>query len=283
MTLAKHFLLILNLVVGLNCEAQNSEAQTATDSTSTWNLLKLDSRNTWGGIKHSMSRPAHWKGKDFTKLGILIAGTASLTLVDENANSFFTKQEQDIPQGLKDFGWYFGSPQNYFMLNARLYGFGLITKNEKIRKTSVLIISASVTNGFLHSFTKTVFGRARPNSGYDPHEFRFLSSEGDFHSFPSGHTALSVTMAHAIAKQFDNTWAKIAIYSVGAIPPLSRLTANAHWLSDVAFSTALSIIIVDSVDKFLHKNTDYNYEKSKHKITWNLAFKPNQIGVIGRF
>lgn len=90
-------------------------------------------------------------------------------------------------------------------------------------------------------------------------------------------------MAHAIAKQFNSSWSKVAVYSIGAIPPLSRLTANAHWLTDIAFSTAISIIVVDSIDKFLHKSQTYHSDKNNHKITWNLAFTPNQIGVIGRF
>lgn len=58
-------------------------------------------------------------------------------------------------------------------------------------------------------------------------------------------------MAHSIAKQFDNIYTKIGIYSVASIIPISRLVADAHWLSDVALGTAISIIVVDSVDKFL--------------------------------
>ncbi|MFB9058197.1 phosphatase PAP2 family protein [Mariniflexile ostreae] len=285
MWLIKSIFLAIAIALGHTSMAQSNDSIKPLDSTlnSTWGLLKQDTNATWKSVKYSVSRPLHWKGSDFKKLGILLGGTASLSLMDEASNSFFTRQHQDVPKIIRDFGWYFGSPQNYFMANAGLYGFGLLTKNEKIRKTSVLIISSSITSGLIQSISKTAFGRARPGTGYSPYEFQFLSNEGTFHSFPSGHTILSVTMAHAIAKQFTNTWTKVAIYSIGAIPPFSRLTINAHWLTDVALSAAISVIVVDSIDKFLNNNRVYDTEQDHSKISWSLAFTPNQIGVIGRF
>ena len=264
--------------------AQNLYATKTSDSTETvWTLLKYDTKHTLKGVGYSLSRPVHWKGDDFAKLGILLASTAALTTADNTSRSFFQNQKNDFPEIVRDFGWYFGSPQNYFMANAGLYGFGLLTKNEKIRKTSVLIISSSITTGLIQTFSKTAFGRARPSSGLNHLEFKPFSSEGSFHSFPSGHTTLSITMAHAIAKQFDNIWVKIGIYSVGAIPPISRLIDDAHWITDIAFSTALSIIVVDSIDKYLYNENAYDYPQKKKHISWNLRFGTNQIGIVGTF
>ncbi|MBC3759721.1 phosphatase PAP2 family protein [Hyunsoonleella sp. SJ7] len=250
----------------------------------TFSLLKHDTKQTARSVAHAFTRPVYWKGNDFGKLGILLAGTASLSLADEEGRRFFKRQQEDFPGVVRDFGWYFGSPQNYFMANAGLYGFGLFTKNEQIRKTSVLIISSSVTSGFLQSFLKTAVGRERPGEAEDPFGFKLFSSQGRFHSFPSGHTVLSMTMAHALAKQFENIWVKVGIYSViGAIPPISRLIDGAHWLTDVGFSVALSIIVVDSIDRFLFSSEAYEYKKPPKKIAWNLRFGPNTIGVIGTF
>ena len=71
-------------------------------------------------------------------------------------------------------------------------------------------------------------------------------------------------MADSIAKQFDNTWTKIGIYSIGSIPALSRLIDGAHWLSDIVFGAALSIVVVDSIDKFLFNSNNYNYPNITH-------------------
>lgn len=277
------FLVITVLLLSYaNCQQLSNNANI--DTTNTWQDFKYDVNTTWKSVKHSFTRPLDWKGRDFAKLGGLVVGTIALSAADEGFDDFIVRQKDDFPGVVRDFGWYFGSPQNYFMANAGLYGFGLFTKNKKIRRTSILIISSSVTTGFIQSFTKTAMGRARPGENLGAHEFNFFSSQGAFHSFPSGHTVLSVTMTHAIAKQFENVWVKAGIYTIGAIPPISRLVDGAHWLTDVAFSAALSIIVVDSIDKFLFKQEAYGIQNPKsNKITWNLSFSGNRIGVIGSF
>jgi membrane-associated phospholipid phosphatase len=279
---------ILILVIYLLCFATPLVAQTlentkAKDSSSIWDLMKYDAKFTVKSVAHSLTRPAQWKGKDFAKFGILVAGTATLSLADKPIRDWSQQNSGDYPKILRDYGWYFGSPQNYFALNAGLYTFGLLTKNEKVRKTSVLIISSSITTGLIQSFAKTAIGRARPASGFNNYTFNPFPDESTYHSFPSGHTILSITMAHSIAKQFDNTWAKVGIYTLGALPPISRVMDNAHWITDIAFSTALSIIVVDSIDNYLFKEEAYDYPRKKKLISWNLRFGGNQIGILGTF
>ncbi|WP_406683623.1 phosphatase PAP2 family protein [Seonamhaeicola sp. MEBiC1930] len=274
-------LLLLSSYLGFGQQIINAKS---IDSITIGELIKHDATSTFKSVGHAFTRPLYWKGNDYLKLGSLIGGTMILSVADDEVNSFFLRQQNDFPKFIRDFGWYFGSPQNYFMANVGLYGFGLFTKNEQIRKTSVLIISSSLTTGVITSLLKTSVGRARPGSGLGNWEFSPFSGEPKFHSFPSGHSSLSITMAHAIAKQFDNTWVKIGIYSIGAIPPISRLVDNAHWVTDIAFSTALSIIVVDSIDKFLNKNNLYQAKKSKkNNISWNISFSTNKIGLRGTF
>ncbi len=263
--------------------AQSLESTPQKDSTSIWELAKHDFKYTLKGVGHSITRPVHWKGDDFGKLGILVIGTASLSLMDNPIRDLAQNNRQDFPKVIRDFGWYFGSPQNYFAANAGLYTFGLLTKNEKVRKTSVLIISSSITTGIIQSIGKTAFGRARPGSGLKHLDFNPFSGKSRYRSFPSGHTILSMTMAHSIAKQFENTWVKVGIYTIGSIPPISRIIDDAHWITDIAFSTAISIIVVDSIDKFLFEEEAYDYPKKKKAISWNLRFSTNQIGIVGTF
>ena len=90
-------------------------------------------------------------------------------------------------------------------------------------------------------------------------------------------------MAHAIAKQFDNTWSKIGAYSLGAIAPISRLFSGAHWLTDVGLGAILSIAVVDCVDNFLFKTRAYDYTKKEKLMSWNFTLSGNQMGFIGSF
>ncbi|NNL16012.1 MAG: phosphatase PAP2 family protein [Flavobacteriaceae bacterium] len=276
---SKFLFLFFLLFVTFSSQCQHVES----DSINTWELFKYDGKTTFNGIKYSLLRPKDWKGKDYAKLGALISGTVLLSFADDEVRRFSQRQADDFPEVIRDFGWYFGSPQNYFMANVGLYGVGLLTKNEKIRKTSVLIISSSVVSGLISSISKSAFGRARPSSGLGNHYFKPFSKEGRFHSFPSGHTTLSVTMAHAIAKQFDSFWVKTGIYAIGAIPPISRLIDDEHWISDIAFSAAISIIVVDSIDGFLNRTKAYDYPEKEKTISWNLRFSTNQIGIVGSF
>ncbi len=167
------------------------------------------------------------------------------------------------------------------MVTAGIYSFGLLTNNEKVRQTGVLIISSAATSGIIQTITKNAVGRSRPSNG-NYNDFEPFSKDGGFHSFPSGHTVLSVSMAHAIAKQFDNIWVKVGIYAVGSIAPISRLWANAHWLSDVGFGYALAIATVDGVDNFMKRKSAYTYNSTK-KINWQFKVGAGTIGFIGTF
>jgi len=266
-----------------NSFGQQLQQNKPSDTASTWQLLKYDTKIALKSAAHSFTRPLHWKEKDFTTLGVMVLGTAALTTIDDEANTFFTRQEPHVPKLIKKTGWYVGNPQNYFAATAGIYGFGLLTKNEKIRKTGILIITSSFTSGLLQSIGKTAFGRVRPTENLPSLTFDPFSKLSGYHSFPSGHTVLSITMSHAIAKQFDNTWTKVGIYTLGSIAPISRLLEGAHWLTDVAFSTALSIIVVDSIDKFLYNTEAYNYKKKKKLVSWNFRFSGNKVGFVGIF
>ncbi|WP_169677343.1 phosphatase PAP2 family protein [Flavivirga algicola] len=268
----------------MSAQETTLELEKSKDTSSIGQLAAYDAKQTLLGIKHTFTRPFHWKKKDFATIGTVALGAFALSTIDDEGSTFFIRQEPDVPNIFQEAGTRFGSPQVYFIANAGLYGFGLFTKNEKIRKTSVLIISSSFTTGVIQSLSKTAFGRARPGNGYKSTEFRFWSKEAQFHSFPSGHTVLSITMAHAIAKQFDNVWHKAGIYTLGSIAPVSRLFSGVHWLTDVAMGAVLSIAVVDAVDKFLFNTKAYHgTAKEKNRISWRFRFTGNKIGIAGTF
>lgn len=255
------------------------------ENITTWDLAKNDAGLMWGGFKHVYTRPFHWDQEDLAVAAGVVIGTAGLNILDERASRYFMEQEQDMPSLIKDYGWYFGSPQNNYGINGAIYLAGLFTKSKKLRKTGILMISAASAAGLIQTISKNVTGRARPKTG-GKFTFKPFSKEGGYHSFPSGHTILSFTTFYALSKQFDNIWVKSAFIAGGMISPISRLWDGAHWLTDIALSTALTVFVVDSIDNYLDKemNEDPAYqEKNKTKVSWRLKFGGNQIGVIGTF
>lgn len=260
-----------------------ANAQDQDKKLTTWQMLKYDGASVFGGVKHAYTQPLRWKEKDWATFGGIIAGSAILLAADEPANEYFTNQGSGVPQIIKETGFRFGKPLVNYGLTTGIYGIGLFTKNEKIRKTGVLLIASATAGGLLQTFSKTLVGRARPTANEGAFSFRFWDSRADYHSFPSGHAILSFTTAHAIAKQFDNLYIKGGLYTIGLLTPISRLWAGAHWLTDVALGIALSVVIVDGIDNFLNQNERYVYNPKKLKIKWDLKLGAGQLGFIGTF
>ncbi|WP_343909437.1 phosphatase PAP2 family protein [Aquimarina litoralis] len=248
-----------------------------------WQMLKYDGVSAVGGLANAYTQPLRWKGKDWATFGGIVAGSALIYLIDEPANDFFSDQEEDIPGFVKEAGFRFGKPIVNYGLTTGIYAFGLITKNEKVRKTGVLLIASATAGGIIQTVSKTLAGRARPYTGKGKDAFKFYSSEADYHSFPSGHAILSFTTAYAIGKQFENPYVRGGIYALGLVSPVSRLWAGAHWLTDVTLGIVLSVVIVDGIDNYLSRKQRYAYNNKKNKIQWDLAIGPGQLGVIGRF
>ncbi|MEO0573221.1 MAG: phosphatase PAP2 family protein [Bacteroidota bacterium] len=250
-----------------------------------WKNFTYDMESVFGGVGHSYSRPFHWKGKQWANFGMLTAGTATLFLVDDEVDDWVGGFRSDVPDFILDYGNRYGAPENNYLVTGAVYLTGLFIKDEKLRRTGVLLISSATAGGFLQQVTKRIIGRARPKSGdtsatYDPlHIDRIFN----YDSFPSGHAILGFTNAYVIAKQFKSPWIKGALYTVGSIPGLVRVIDRFHWISDVAFSTVLSIFIVESIDKYLDKRYNEKYNDTTKKLDWSLNLGPGSMGVVVRF
>ncbi|MBT8295816.1 MAG: phosphatase PAP2 family protein [Gramella sp.] len=260
-----------------------SQEETEKDSLpTTWELLKYDGVSAFGGVKKTYTAPLSWDKDDFITAGAVVAGTAALYIFDEETSEYFIEQKEDAPGVVKEFGWYFGSPQNNYGITGAVYLVGLFTKNEKIRKTGVLMISAASASGIIQSISKTAIGRARPDANEGKGSFKPFSKEGKYHAFPSGHTILSFTTMYALSKQFENPFLKAGLIGVGLISPVSRLWEGAHWLTDVGLSLALSVAVVDTIDKYLNAERDYGIQKEKG-ITWDMHIGLGRVGLVGTF
>jgi hypothetical protein len=272
---------VFGLVLFLCIHKMEAQSQVK-DTVTTWEMLGYDGASAFGGLKYAYSRPFHWEKKDFLTAGAIVLGTAALFTFDEESSDWFQGQEEDVPGVLKETGYYLGKPLYNYSINGGVYLIGLFTKNEKWRKTGVLLISSATTVGLIQTVSKTLVGRARPIANVGKANFEPFSKEAAYHSFPSGHTILAFTTFYAIGKQFKNPWAKGGFYTLGLLSPVTRLWSGAHWLTDVALSIAVSVVVVDSIDKYLNKER-YPGIGSKNKISWNLQIGPGTVGLRGSF
>lgn len=277
----KKLVVFLFLASFLHLHAQDSSHD---KSETRWNMFTYDMGNVFTGMGYAYSRPLHWKGDQWGDFGVTLLGTGVAYLFDDAVYAYADGIKENVPQVIRDYGFEYGSPANNYMITAGVYTVGLVTKNEKLRRTGVLLISSASTAGLLQQVMKSAFGRARPLSGLSKDTFNpFWAGDKDFHSFPSGHAILAMTNAHAIAKQFKSIWVKSGIYTLGAIPAISRMWEGKHWLSDVVLSVVISIFTVESIDRYLDKKYDEKYNASNKKMSWNLNFGPGTVGLNMQF
>lgn len=250
-----------------------------------WSKVKYDARNGANGFLYTFAQPTRWGKKDYAYLGATVVGTGILYLSDEEISHFFRRQEKDIPHTISEFGFRFGKPQINYGVTGSVYLAGLLTNNEKIRYTGVLMITSASVGGLLQQVMKTVAGRARPTTGLGHDYFDPFNGTAAYSSFPSGHTALSVTTCYALSKQFNSPWIKGGFYVLGMVSPMSRIWEGAHWASDVFLSAVMSVAIVECVDSYLKRDNKYKLhpEERKNKISWNFRMGYNQLGLVGTF
>ena len=261
-----------------------SAQETSKDSVETrWNMFKYDISTMFQGVGYSYTRPLHWEGNQWAQFGAVVGGTALVYLADDDTSRFIRNNREGVPQVIRDYGEFYGSPSNNYMATSGVYAVGLITKNEKLRRTGVLLISSATSAGLLQQVLKSVVGRARPLADLGKDTFDPFNSSRNFHSFPSGHALLAFTNAYAIGKQFKSPWVKAGIYTLGAIPGISRVWDGQHWLSDMVFAFAISIATVESIDRYLDKKYDQKYNDQKKLVSWNLNFGPGTMGVTVNF
>jgi len=272
------FLLILLPSIVQSQEIEPDRAETR------WGMFKYDLGAIFQGMGYAYTRPLHWQGDQWSDFGITAVGTGFAFLLDDSTSEYFIDIRDDIPQIIRNYGFEYGSPSNNYFITGAVYLSGLAIKNEKLRRTGVLLISSASAGGLLQHFLKSAVGRARPLSGKTNDTFKpFWGGGKDYHSFPSGHAILAMTNAHAIAKQFKSPWIKGGIYTLGAIPSVSRLWEGKHWLSDIVFSVAVSFFIVESIDRYLDTKYDEKYNDRSKKLSWNLNFGPRGMGITARF
>ncbi|WP_010182201.1 phosphatase PAP2 family protein [Aquimarina agarilytica] len=250
-----------------------------------WQDFTYDMGNVFAGGGFAYTRPLHWQKKDFLIFGGVAGSTLLLHTVDDEIRQELRGHRNKVPQLVLDYGWYSGSPQNNFALTSGVYLTGLFTKNEKLRRTGVLLISSAAATGFAQQVAKSVTGRARPIGNLGSNHFKPFGGEVTYRSFPSGHAVLTFTNAHVIAKQFKNPWVKSGIYAIGLVPGITRIYEDAHWASDVFLSWAMSYFMVEAIDIYLNRKYDkkYNSNTNGKKDSLGLSFGAGGIGVTYNF
>ena len=107
---------------------------------------------------------------------------------------------------------------------------GVKGKNNLFDRTAIYLISNMFTSQSI-DFLKDKTHKQRP-------------SQGDFRSFPSGHTALAFGAAEFMRLEYKDRspWYGYAAYSLAAATGALKMLKNEHWLSDVLAGAGIGIL-----------------------------------------
>ncbi len=121
----------------------------------------------------------------------------------------------------------------------------------KIKNSYFFYVLLSII--FACGFTKLlkiIIGRARPIFS-DPTLFNMFSNSHEFHSMPSGHTAVGFAALVMIGMLFPKI--KWATWTIAIIIGVSRIYLGAHWASDVILGAFVGMICADFAKALLKK------------------------------
>ncbi len=199
--------------------------------------------------------PFRIKGKQFT-FWVPVFGVTMLSLAnDEKIYSEFKNYQGNhkwvsnispiLTQG--------GENLNTISLCGIFYLGGLAFNNDKAKQTGFLGIEALGHAGLIVTVGKLISGRQRPcyDNGKDawhwfPASFKQFGEDPQprYDAFPSGHTIAAWSIATVIAKQYkDNKIVPVIAYTAATCVGLSRITQDAHWMSDVIIGASLGYTI----------------------------------------
>jgi membrane-associated phospholipid phosphatase len=210
--------------------------------------VKNDGIITGRTIIEAYKRPFQWKKKEWLMAGSVLAISAAASLLDQPIYNYYEENSGKNPLIAKiaTVGDFMGQPEHNYPFMMTLWGLGVITKNEWLRDTGILLTASITSSGLVQTALKEVVGRARPATGKGPYAFKPFGGPA-YHSFPSGHTMLALASAYVLAHQIDFMPLRIIVFGIPVVTGFSRIHDGAHFFSDIILGSAIGIAFAEAV------------------------------------
>lgn len=122
---------------------------------------------------------------------------------------------------------------------------GIASKHNLRDRTMIMLTSYLFMEGVVYGLKKNVFAR-RPLAYNENHNWSAGTSDNDYYlgSFPSGHTAVAMTGAHILYKEYKDVtpWIGVAGYAMAVTTGALRMYKYKHWLSDVVAGAGIGLL-----------------------------------------
>ena len=205
-------------------------------------------------VLHAQTLPAFeprtaalWESSDWAAVGVVTAATAGSYLIEERVRVAFQEHRSGVADVLERVGWWYGTPLFTAPASLLTIGAGAALKNADVRDTGILMAEVLVSALLIQQPLRIIVGRARPFMNQGHFSFNPFTFSNDYASFVSGHSYSAFGISNVVARQIDQTWASVTLYTLATITALSRMYADAHWLTDVLLGSVLGYVISTAI------------------------------------
>jgi membrane-associated phospholipid phosphatase len=190
---------------------------------------------------------AEWNSTDWLAVGAVAGATAGSFLVEERVRAVFQDHRSGAADLLERVGWWYGTPLFAVPVSLLTWGAGAAFDAEDVRDTGAMMSGLLLSALLVQQPLRIAVGRARPLAGEGHLSFQPFTFGNEYASFVSGHSWIAFGISNIVARQIDQTWAYVSLYSLATITALSRMYADAHWLTDVLLGSIVGYAISTAI------------------------------------
>ncbi len=236
-----------------------------------WTLIVLPS-DTGDVAADTATGPQHpvplFAPRDLLFAGGFIAGAAALAPADRwvaNRLQGEASQANQFFHNASTFVRLMAVP-GAEILSGSMFVVGKLGGWHPVADAGLHSLEAILVGQAITDVVKGLVGRARPYyNPDDPYNVAFgrgFGNNGDYRSFPSGHTTAAFSLAAAMAHEADEHWPQhkfligTVLYGGATLAGLSRMYDNKHWASDVVVGAAIGSFSGWKVVRYMHSRPD---------------------------
>jgi membrane-associated phospholipid phosphatase len=204
-------------------------------------------------LGYTLSRPAHWDKKDWTRFSLLAAGTGAMLLADWEIRNIAQHNKSNVAESFARTVEPFGNTYGLYLFPA-MYVVGAITRQPKIESAGLTGAKALAISTVIYTASKKLIRRNRPDAAISSWDYAAPFAKQRYTSSPSGHSNTIFTAATMLALEFkDQKWVGPLAYTIATATAVSRIYHNRHWASDVVLGSLMGHFVTKAVWKASQK------------------------------
>ncbi|RYZ25326.1 MAG: phosphatase PAP2 family protein, partial [Sphingobacteriales bacterium] len=200
-------------------------------------------------LEHVITRPFHWKGKDWRNFAIFAGVTGSVFAADWEIKKMALANQRPFLTETAKIAEPFGNMYGVYLFPV-MYVAGLATGEKRMQSVALGGVKSLAISTLLYTSSKLLIRRNRPDAANSSRDFAPPFMRKSYTSSPSGHSNTIFTVATALAMEYRETkWVPIVAYAIAGLTAASRIYQNRHWASDVVVGSALGHFVTMAVWK----------------------------------